>query len=127
MSSAYVLDASALLAMVHGERGGDAVAALLPASVVSSVNWSEVLQKAAAHGVSTEGMADDLRVLGLEISAFEADEAEEAARLWTRGAQHLSLGDRACLATALRRRLPALTADRGWAELSLDVEVRSIR
>ena len=41
-----VLDASALLAMLQGEPGGEAVEELLQTAVISSVNWSEVAQKA---------------------------------------------------------------------------------
>ena len=43
----------------------------------------------------------------------------------TKGAG-LSLGDRACLALAQRLGLPALTTDRAWKDLSLDIEVRVI-
>jgi PIN domain nuclease of toxin-antitoxin system len=39
----------------------------------------------------------------------------------------LSLGDRACLALARRRNVPALTADHAWTEVRLDVAVQLIR
>jgi ABC-type thiamine transport system ATPase subunit len=49
-----------------------------------------------------------------------------AARPSTRP-QGLSLGDRVCLATALRLSRPVLTADRLWATLDVDVSVHLIR
>ncbi len=39
----------------------------------------------------------------------------------------LSLGDRACLALARQRGLPALTTERAWANLQLGVTVQVIR
>ena len=41
----------------------------------------------------------------------------------------LSLGDRACVALALRTGLPALTGDRAWRDIAsiLDVEVEIFR
>ncbi len=39
----------------------------------------------------------------------------------------LSLGDRACLALALGRQIPAVTADRTWARLKIGVPVQVIR
>jgi PIN domain nuclease of toxin-antitoxin system len=39
----------------------------------------------------------------------------------------LSFGDRACLALAGQLHLPALTADRAWRNLTIDVEIRLIR
>jgi len=47
----YVLDASALLAMLGREPGGDAVAMVLGASAISAVSWSDVRQRAQARGV----------------------------------------------------------------------------
>ena len=38
----------------------------------------------------------------------------------------LSLGDRTCLALALSRKIPAYTADRMWAKLDIDIEIRII-
>lgn len=130
MTSRFVcaLDASALLAVLNREQGADRAAPLLDGAVMSAVNWSETLQKAAAHGVDTGGLRADVEGLGVTIAPFTVDDAEEAARLWphTR-ATGLSLGDRACLALALRQALPAVTTDRSWATLSLDVHVHVIR
>ena len=42
-------------------------------------------------------------------------------------AHGLASGDRACLALARRLGLPALTADRTWAELGLGISVVVIR
>jgi len=46
-----VLDASALMALIHGEEGKAVVAAALAGrSAISVVNWAEVLSKLAADG-----------------------------------------------------------------------------
>jgi PIN domain nuclease of toxin-antitoxin system len=39
----------------------------------------------------------------------------------------LSLGDRACLALARVRNVPALTADRVWEKLQIDATLQLIR
>lgn len=124
--STHVLDASALLAYLHGEPGGERV--VLEGAVASSVNWSEVVQKALAHGTDVDGLRHDVEALGVDIAPFSADEAEQAAALWSPG-RHLglSLGDRACLAVGLVRGLPVVTADKPWADLDFGVEVRLIR
>lgn len=66
--------------------------------------------------------------LGVTIVDFDADSAHRtgALRPATRQAG-LSLGDRACLALAQQLGVPALTADRSWGRLGLDVAVTTIR
>ena len=127
MSDGFVVDASALLAMLQGEPGTDAVAMVLGTTVVSAVNWSEVVQKARSGGVDVRGLAEDMAHLGVEFAAFTTAEAEVAADLWHRGARSLAFADRACLATAVVRRLPVVTTDRAWAALDLGIEVQVIR
>ncbi|MBI3976669.1 MAG: type II toxin-antitoxin system VapC family toxin [Chloroflexi bacterium] len=123
-----VLDASALLAFVHGEPGGEAVRAMLKGAAISSVNWAEVVQKSLARGVDIRGLREDLEAMGLCVLPFTGEDAELTARLWSRTRSlGLSLGDRACLALGQSRKLPVLTADRTWTTLALEVEVRSIR
>jgi len=121
-------DASALLAVLNREPGAERAAPLLDGAVMSAVNWSETLQKAAVHGVDADGLRADIEGLGVTLVPYTIDDAEETARLWppTRAAG-LSLGDRACLALAVREALLAVTTDRSWATLSLDVRVHVIR
>ncbi len=123
-----VLDASALLAWLHREPGGELVGTVLDGASISAVNWSEVIQKSLQKGVEVQGMLDEVTDLGLTVEPFTAAQAEQAARLWaqTRGSG-LSLGDRACLALAMDRSAPVLTADRDWASLALGVEVQLLR
>ena len=118
-----ILDASALLAWLQDEPGAAAVETGLGDGAISSLNWSEVLQKALAHNVDITGLREDLEALGMLILPFDADDAEQAARLWSPGSG-LSLADRACLALGLRYDLPVWTADRTWTRTALGVTVQ---
>jgi len=121
-----ILDASALLAFLQDEPGATVVAAELAGGAVSSLNWSEVLQKSLAHGVDVTGLRQDLQALGLVILPFDVDDAEQAARLWSPGSG-LSLADRACLALGLRHGVPVWTADGAWTQTALGAAVHVIR
>jgi len=123
-----VLDASAMLAYLQDEPGSEAVELVLAESVISSVNWAEVVQKSIAAGVTVDGMRVDLEALGLEIYPFAPEDAEVTGRLWQQTRQYgLSLGDRACLSLGLKLGIPVLTTDRAWANLGLTLDVRVIR
>lgn len=122
------LDASALLAYLQDEAGADIVETALSEAVISSVNWTEVLQKSLASGVEVEGMREELEALGLQVSPFTLEQAEAAARLWQATRPYgLSLGDRACLSLGLELGGPVLTADRVWTKLRMSVEIRVVR
>ncbi len=129
-----VLDASALLSYVRWEPGADRVErAVGSGALISAVNWAETLSRLSDLGLDLDLVERTLRRHGLlgealEVVAFDAAQAHEAARLrkTTRHAG-LSLGDRACLALGLSRGLPVLTADRAWSRLSLKVRIVQIR
>lgn len=129
-----VLDASALLALLKGEPGAERVAeALEQGAYLSAVNLAEVLSKLADWGEDPAEAQARMAQVGLlgaavEVLPFTGEDALEVARLraLTR-AYGLSFGDRACLALARRLGLPALTAERAWAELDLGIPVEVLR
>ncbi|GAB6043274.1 PIN domain-containing protein [Endothiovibrio diazotrophicus] len=123
-----ILDASALLALLHNEPGAKIVAPLLHHALISSINWTEVLQKCLARTIPTGGMREELEAIGLTIVAFTADDASHTAELQPATRRHgLSLGDRACIALGRSRRLPVLTCDRAWSDVDIDADIRLIR
>ncbi len=123
-----VLDASAVLALLHGEPGADQVEASLEGAAMSCVNLSEVLQKARQHGVDTDGLEIDIQALGVRLYDFDSRTAHDAADLWPSTRRRgLSLGDRACLALARSLEGAAVTTDPRWAELLIGVPVVVVR
>jgi ribonuclease VapC len=123
-----VLDSSALLALLQGEPGGERVEECLETAAISSVNWSEVVQKALEWQTEIAGLRQELEVLGLAVLPFTAALAETTAHLRPATRQAgLSLGDRACLALASTLDLPAFTTDRIWPDLGLPIEIRVLR
>ena len=122
--TSHVIDASAAIAFLLNEPGGDLVSPFLAYGVMNSVNLTEVVTRLVRTG------HDPMRAhyLGCRIVDHDADLADRAGRLWPMTAsQGLSLADRACLALALRDELPVLTGDRPWARLTINVDVRLIR
>jgi ribonuclease VapC len=126
--SSWVLDASALLALLHQEPGSTRVAAVLADAVMCSVNFSEVVAKLADQGKSVAEIRLYLDALGIVILPFDAALAYRAGclRPLTRTIG-LSFGDRACLALAESLDMPALTCDRAWGRLNLNIQVQLIR
>jgi PIN domain nuclease of toxin-antitoxin system len=116
-----ILDASAVLAVLNGERGEKKVIPILAESAISSVNLTEVAAKLLEAGIDEAGAQLAVSILGIgEIVDFTEDLAWEAARLRPLTKQHgLSLGDRACLALAMKLKIPAVTADKEWSKLKL--------
>lgn len=120
--SALVVDASAILAAILGERGGDTVFERMETAAVSTVNLAEVYSFAAIRNLPTEAIDAFVADTGIEVAAFDHRQAIAAGQLAgiTRKAG-LSLGDRACLALAARRKAEVLTADRPWQAIAHEV------
>ena len=123
-----VLDASAILTLLHDEPGACEVTPWIAEGVVSAVNLAEVVAKLLKAGMPEGPAISAIEGLALGVIAFDTTMAVRAGALRppTRSLG-LSLGDRACLATAQELELPVITADRIWRELELHVPIHIVR
>jgi len=119
-----VLDSSAVLAFLQGEKGADLVeTALEGESCCSAANWSEVAQRVGASGRDWSLSRALLQSFDLVVEPVTEMDAEWAASRWQRGSD-LSLGDRLCLAVGQRLDATVLTADKAWGSKG---RIRQIR
>jgi PIN domain nuclease of toxin-antitoxin system len=126
--SEIVADASAILAALKNEPFSKISPERLVRASISAVNLSEVLTKLAADGLNQAQADAAAGALDLRVFPFDREQARTAADLWTATRRAgLSLGDRACLALALRLGEPVVTADRAWASVDVGVEIVLIR
>ncbi len=128
--SRCVLDASALLALLFDEPGANAVATALAEgeAVMSAVNYGETVARLAAVGMQDRTIRSVLEPLKVDIVPLDRPAAMAAGLLYPQTKKlGLSLGDRYCLALAKSLNVPAMTADRAWAALKIDVSIKVIR
>lgn len=124
----FVLDTSAVLALLLGEDGAGLVAPITRESELSIVNLAEVFTKTAEAGGDLATTEAILIAYGIRIRAFREAHAIEVGRLRPLTAHlGLSLGDRACLAQGHLSMMPILTADRRMAEADVGLDIRLIR
>jgi PIN domain nuclease of toxin-antitoxin system len=126
----FLLDASALLAALFDEPGGDYVFDVLSDAHISVVNLSEVYATLLDGGATFEEAQAIVIPLPLRIRSFRSDHALQAARMRPLTKRFgLSLGDRACIAHAIINDMPVLTSDRRMAEAkeTVGIDIHMIR
>jgi ribonuclease VapC len=83
-----------------------------------------VLDSSALMALMLNEPGSDVVAASLDGAISAVNLAEVGAKMLERG---LSLGDRTCLALAGQTGRRALTTDREWAEVGLDLDIRLIR
>ena len=118
--SDVVLDASAVLAMLRGEPGGDTVADHIGREAIAAVNLQEVAKEMLREGAAIEAIRSVFDELGLDVHPYDREAAYAAASLYEQTRQHgRGLGDRSCMALGLQLAIPVLTADRVWTKIEV--------
>lgn len=126
--SSFVLDASALLALLNEEPGKDLVEEALGDCSISAVNYCELIGKLIDAGVPDDDARHTVDLLNIEIVDFDAKLALRAASLCLATKRFgLSLGDRCCLALGIARKATVLTSERNWSKLKIGAKVKLIR
>jgi ribonuclease VapC len=130
MTISAVLDASALLAHLLREKGGNRVKEALPTAAMSAVNLCEVLNRYAKDTSLESAMklANKLRAKLTLVETFTPEDAIEATAIHL-SSRHLglSLGDCICLALGQKLGADVRTCDRNWAQLDARYRVTVIR
>jgi PIN domain nuclease of toxin-antitoxin system len=128
-SAEYVLDSTAVLALLYSEPGHQYVKEVLGKSAVSAVNLAEIVNKLAQMGPMPEAVRESLVGLELRVEDWSEDMAYRSSEFSPLSKSHgLSLGDRACLTLAKQLRATAVTSDRAWRRIpSLGVRIMIFR
>ena len=117
-----------MLAVLRGEPGRNRVVAVLPNSIVSSVNVAEVHTKLVDGGMDEALGWSQIVKLELQSVPFDDALARMAGALVRITRPYgLSLGDRACLALAIDRKATVYTTDKIWKSLNLGIKIEVIR
>ena len=126
---AYVMDSSAALAILLNEKGTDIALGFAPDGAMQfrqcGRNHSEADRQGTLHGRGsgrTSPASACRSALSTKLMGIAAGQLRELTR--HRG---LSLGDRACLALAIRENAIAVTADRAWGDLDIGCKIELIR
>ena len=77
-----VLDASALIALVNKEPGGEKVRPVMPHAIISAVNFCETVQRLRRGGIPLEAVTAVLTPLVPEPVPFDGDLAYVAASIY---------------------------------------------
>lgn len=123
-----VLDSSAVLALLNEEPGAERVETVLDQALLSAVNLAEIVSKLVEKGATPEDVNLVIGALSCRIINLDRRDAVRTGLLrhQTRS-KGLSLGDRACLALALRHGASVLTTDRVWKDIDVGIDVELLR
>lgn len=124
-----VLDASAILAFLHCERGAEHLTdEIMSHAIASTVNLAEVQGKLVKGGFSPDEAWEQTLSAVTSVAPYIEEHAKMAGSLITATQKYgLSLGDRSCLALAISLKAPVYTTEHAWRHLKVGVPIHVIR
>ena len=126
----YILDASAVLAVLLGEPGHEQVREVLDRCYIHAANLAEAASKLAQAGVPEQEVKAAFSELAIPVDETFTEEQALACVELARKTRSLglSLGDRICLTVSGWSGSTALTADRRWTQVAgPELKIKVIR
>ena len=131
-----MIDASAVLAHLFGENGGDEASDWMDrGSAISTANAQEVIAQLVVRDVrngvdADQALADAVRdfdALVLDVMDLTIEDATQAGA-WGpyQKKSNLSAGDRCCLALGKRLGLPVVHGEQGWQPLADELGLKLV-
>jgi PIN domain nuclease of toxin-antitoxin system len=123
-----IADASAVLAYLDFEPGGDVVEQHLADVKLAAVNLAEVVTVLTLRGVEKGWIESRVLRVFANILPLDRELATLTGSLVALTREHgLSLGDRACLAAGIALGARVLTADTAWKKVKVGIDIGLIR
>jgi PIN domain nuclease of toxin-antitoxin system len=127
MAIKTIFDTSAFLAIINNEPGSEIAQQHISSAGMSTINIAEVITYLVRNGytdnTNLQRIINLIKPIPLETTiAIAAGKMVSITK--TLG---LSLGDRACLATAQSLQRPVYTADKKWSEIAKQIGVQVIQ
>lgn len=121
--SIYVCDSSVMIAYLKQEKGWQIAEKYLENSVISAVNFAEVVAKFNEEGKDTKPLSGEYNIYNYneELAMISGNLRSKTKDIG------LSLGDRACLALGIKLDKPVVTADKVWLKLKIGTKIICIR
>ena len=129
-SQHFILDASALIALLSKEPGSAQVIEVLPHSIMSAVNIAEVAKfLKEKNNLADIQIRNTIYSLIYQIFPFDDKLAFLTAEILEKTKSFgLSLGDRCCIALGISTQYTIYTADKAWANLDIpNLKIHLIR
>lgn len=122
----YVLDGTAVVSVLFREGGADQIEPVLAGSMISAVNYLEILVTLGDRGLEQGEAQTMLSLLDMDIVPFDNRQAEQAAKLWSASSPMYNLPLAACATIALAHTHDAIavTVDPAWAGLKVPCEIQ---
>ena len=129
MNKKFIIDSSALLAVIYKEGDHSSLDSYFNRAAMHIVNVNEVISVLHRNGIAIQLAENIVKSTITEILYSNFEEASKAAQIKVKYKKYgISTGDSFCLAAAKMNNYAVITADKIWSKLDdLGLEIMVIR